>query len=182
MAAQHSSSSVVAQHVLLVNEDIYVAILSNQGLILALFACALAQFAKIFTHWYETQGSGTKRWDWKKMFTSGGMPSSHSSAVCCMAATCGLTDGFHSNNFAIATVLALIVMYDATGVRLHAGKQAEVLNQILVELPLGGDVPRERLRDHLGHTPPQVAAGAIVGIVVAYFGHMLPWRETLDDM
>jgi hypothetical protein len=51
MAAQHSSSSVVAQHVLLVNEDIYVAILSNQGLVLALFACALAQFAKIFTHW-----------------------------------------------------------------------------------------------------------------------------------
>lgn len=46
--------------------------------------------------------------------------------VCCMAATCGLTDGFHSNNFAIATVLALIVMYDATGVRFNAGKQAEV--------------------------------------------------------
>mmetsp|Transcript_2415 Transcript_2415/g.4931 ORF Transcript_2415/g.4931 Transcript_2415/m.4931 type:complete len:178 (+) Transcript_2415:186-719(+) len=159
-------------------EDVYASILSNQALMLSLFACALAQIAKIFTHWH-----AEKRWEVKRVFTSGGMPSSHSSAVTCLAVTCGLTDGFGSNSFAIATVLALIVMYDASGVRLHAGKQAEVLNQIIWELPVDHPVAESRpvLRDHLGHTPPQVAAGALVGVIVAFLGHSLAWHEDLTD-
>ncbi|KAL0408511.1 UNVERIFIED_CONTAM: putative membrane protein YuiD [Sesamum radiatum] len=96
------------------------------------------------------------------------MPSSHSSTVTALAVAIGLQDGFGGSLFAIALVLALVVMYDATGVRLHAGRQAEVLNQIVCELPAEHPLAESRpLRELLGHTPPQVVAGAILGLVIA---------------
>nr|GMD56121.1 Acid phosphatase/vanadium-dependent haloperoxidase-related [Ipomoea batatas] len=121
--------------------------LSNLTLVTALLSCALAQFLKF----------KEKRWDSGKMLSSGGMPSSHSATVSALAAVIGFQDGAGGSAFAIAVVFACIVMYDATGVRHHAGRQAELLNQIVCELPPEHPVSSIRpLRDSLGHTPIQV--------------------------
>ncbi|BBG99974.1 Acid phosphatase/vanadium-dependent haloperoxidase-related protein [Prunus dulcis] len=132
---------------------------SNLPIIAAFLACALAQFLKLFTSWYKE-----RRWDSKRMLDSGGMPSSHSATVTALAVAIGLQDGVGGPAFAIA-----LVMYDASGVRLHAGRQAELLNQIVYELPPEHPLSSVRpLRDSLGHTPLQVVAGAVLGCVVAY--------------
>ncbi|GFQ05098.1 uncharacterized membrane protein yuid [Phtheirospermum japonicum] len=103
------------------------------------------------------------------MLGSGGMPSSHSATVTALATAIGLEEGAGGASFAIAVVLACVVMYDATGIRLHAGRQAELLNQIVCELPPEHPVANVRpLRDSLGHTPLQVAAGALLGCIVAF--------------
>ncbi|KAJ0752537.1 hypothetical protein HanPI659440_Chr09g0325491 [Helianthus annuus] len=97
------------------------------------------------------------KWDPKKIVGLGEMPSSHSSTIVALAVSIGLPDGVESSSFAIAVVMAFIVMYDASGVRLHAGRQAEVLNQIVYEFPLEHPLSTSRpLRDYLGHTPLQV--------------------------
>ncbi|KAL8121346.1 hypothetical protein AgCh_018182 [Apium graveolens] len=95
-------------------------VLANYVLISALLAFALAQFSKLFTSWYKE-----KRWDLKQLVGSGGMPSSHSATVSALAAAVGYHDGTGGSLFAVALVLACVVMYDATGVRLQAGRQAE---------------------------------------------------------
>ncbi|XP_027929234.1 uncharacterized protein LOC114185601 isoform X1 [Vigna unguiculata] len=110
-----------------------------------------------------------KRWDSKRMLDSGGMPSSHSATVSALAVAIGLQEGAGSSAFAVAVVLACIVMYDASGVRLHAGRQAELLNQIVCELPPEHPLSNVRpLRDSLGHTPFQVLAGGLLGCIIAF--------------
>ncbi|XP_038703392.1 uncharacterized membrane protein YuiD isoform X2 [Tripterygium wilfordii] len=102
------------------------------------------------------------------------MPSSHSATVTALAFAVGLQEGFGGSVFAIALIFACVVMYDATGVRLHAGRQAEVLNQIVYELPAEHPLAESRpLRELLGHTPPQVVAGALVGISTAAVGYLI---------
>lgn len=92
-----------------------------------MFACFLAQFIKIFT--------GKEKFiQFSRLFTSGGMPSSHSSFVTSLATLVGIERGFNSTDFAIVTVFALIIMYDASGVRRAVGKQATILNKILDDL------------------------------------------------
>ncbi|KAL3736363.1 hypothetical protein ACJRO7_025335 [Eucalyptus globulus] len=136
----------------------------NPPLLSALLSLALAQFLKPFTCWLKE-----KRWNSRKMLGSGGMPSSHSATVTALAVAIGLQEGLKGSAFAIAVVLACVVMYDASGVRLHAGRQAELLNQIVCELPPEHPVSSIKpLRDSLGHTPVQVVAGAILGCIVAY--------------
>ncbi|XP_027929236.1 uncharacterized protein LOC114185601 isoform X3 [Vigna unguiculata] len=103
------------------------------------------------------------------MLDSGGMPSSHSATVSALAVAIGLQEGAGSSAFAVAVVLACIVMYDASGVRLHAGRQAELLNQIVCELPPEHPLSNVRpLRDSLGHTPFQVLAGGLLGCIIAF--------------
>ncbi|CAN1843541.1 Uncharacterized membrane protein YuiD [Linum perenne] len=124
---------------------------SNLPLLSAFLAFALAQFLKLFTNWYKE-----KRWDSKRMVDSGGMPSSHSATVTALAMAIGLQEGTGSAAFAIAVVLACVVMYDASGIRLHAGRQAELLNQIMCEFPPEHPLSSVRpLRELLGHTPFQ---------------------------
>ncbi|GAB2277761.1 hypothetical protein Dimus_012464 [Dionaea muscipula] len=136
----------------------------NFPLISAFLSFALGQFIKLFTAWFQE-----KRWDSKRMLGSGGMPSSHSATVTAVAAAIGLQEGAGGSAFALAAILACIVMYDASGVRLHAGRQAERLNQIVCELPPEHPVSSvEPLRDSLGHTPLQVVAGAVLGCTIAY--------------
>ncbi|KAM7495224.1 hypothetical protein LguiB_029833 [Lonicera macranthoides] len=136
----------------------------NLPLLSAFLSCAIAQFLKLFTTWYKE-----KRWDSKRMLDSGGMPSSHSATVTALAVAIGLHEGTGGPTFAVAVVLACVVMYDASGVRLHAGRQAEMLNQIVCEFPPEHPLASVRpLRDSLGHTPFQVLAGAILGVIVAY--------------
>ncbi|KAG4999799.1 hypothetical protein GLYMA_08G102400v4 [Glycine max] len=139
------------------------SITSNYPLISAIVAFALAQSIKFFTTWFKD-----RRWDLKQLVGSGGMPSSHSATVTALAAAIGLQEGFGGPLFATALVFACIVMYDATGVRLQAGRQAEVLNQIVYELPAEHPLAESRpLRELLGHTPPQVIVGGILGLLTA---------------
>lgn len=137
---------------------------ANLPLVSACLAFAVAQFLKLFTTWFKEN-----RWDSKRLLGSGGMPSSHSATVVALAVAVGLQEGTGSSLFSIAVILAAVVMYDASGVRLHAGRQAELLNQIVCEFPPEHPLSNMRpLRELLGHTPLQVAAGAVLGCIVSY--------------
>ncbi|KAJ4786593.1 Acid phosphatase/vanadium-dependent haloperoxidase related [Rhynchospora pubera] len=147
----------------------YFAVFYNYPLISAVVSFAIAQTIKFLTTWYKEN-----RWDPKLLVGSGGMPSSHSSTVTALATAIGFCEGFDSSLFATAAILACIVMYDAFGVRLHAGKQAEVLNQIVYELPAEHPLAETRpLRELLGHTPPQVFAGGVLGFIIATIGQII---------
>lgn len=126
-----------------------------------------------FTLWFFIQGFKVlteliinKRLDVKRIIGAGGMPSSHSAVVCSLATCVGKEYGFNSGTFAIAMIMAFIVMYDAAGVRRAAGKQARILNKILETPGLTSLEVQEKLVEMLGHTPIQVFVGAILGIVV----------------
>lgn len=99
--------------------------------------------------------------------SSGGMPSSHSSFVTALACATGFTEGFDSSLFAITFVISMVVMYDASGVRRAAGKQAEVLNIFIANFEKHGIKIDSKLKELLGHSPIEVFAGAILGVVIA---------------
>ncbi len=103
--------------------------------------------------------------DWGMLWAPGGMPSSHSALVSALAISVGINSGFGSTEFAIAVILAMVVMYDAAGIRQAAGKHAQMINRILDELLSGAPFTEERLREILGHTPFQVVVGCIVGLL-----------------
>lgn len=115
-----------------------------------------------------------KKLNIKRMVGSGGMPSSHSALVCSLATSVGITEGVNSPLFAITVVLAAIVMYDASGVRRAAGKQAKILNQIIESEGKNINV-QEKLIELLGHTPLEVYVGSAIGIAMSFL--MLPlWK------
>ncbi|KAL3690133.1 hypothetical protein R1sor_016442 [Riccia sorocarpa] len=186
MAAVHAVASKSIES----TQNGAVNLFANTPIVAAFFSFALAQSLKVFTTWFchsweEYAGRKEKlplykekRWDVKRLLGSGGMPSSHSATVSALAVAICLRDGPGSSAFAIALVLAAVVMYDASGVRLQAGRQAEVLNQIVYELPPEHPLSDSRpLREPLGHTPPQVAAGAVLGCVLAYMLHLISWSQ-----
>ena len=111
-----------------------------------------------------------KRLDLRYLVASGGMPSSHSAVVSALATAVAMTQGWGSVAFGIAAILAVVVMYDAAGLRQSVGQQAAVLNRIIEELRLRRpftEVERD-LREFIGHTPFQVIVGAILGILIAW--------------
>ena len=98
------------------------------------------------------------------------MPSSHTALVCALATAVAMTQGFNSATFAITAIMAIVVMYDAAGVRQAVGRQSKILNRMVKEFRIGrpkGEVERD-LREFIGHTPFQVFAGAIIGILIAW--------------
>ena len=114
-----------------------------------------------------------KKINFKCLTTTGGMPSAHSGAVCGLATMVGILTGFDSVEFAIAFGFALIVMYDAAGVRRSAGKIAATLNKVTEEIyKHNTQAAGEKLKELLGHTPIEVFVGALLGIVVAYIIHI----------
>ena len=108
----------------------------------------------------------TKKFNFKRIMGAGGMPSSHSAVVTTVATMIGKDVGVDTPLFALSVAFALIVMYDAAGVRRAAGKQARLLNKIVETPGLSGVQVQEKLVEVLGHTPLQVIVGAIIGIVV----------------
>ena len=106
----------------------------------------------------------------ERLVGSGGMPSSHSATVCALTTASGLRYGVGSFEFSVCFILSMVVMYDAIGVRQETGKQAKVLNRLLFDdfLKLDGVVLQEKLKEYVGHTPIQVAAGAILGVIIAF--------------
>ena len=114
-----------------------------------------------------------KRLDFTRLFGSGGMPSSHASFTVSLAVSVGFSSSFSSIEFALAAAFAIVVMYDATGVRRSAGEQAAILNKIIDRI--GKETISEtskKLKELLGHTPVQVFAGAILGIFIAIIRHI----------
>ena len=108
-----------------------------------------------------------RKLDFKKLFSSGGMPSSHTASVCALSTSLFLLYGPASPYFAISAMFSFIVMYDATGVRRSTGEQAQVLNQIIIDLmEQNSTVIDKNLKEILGHTPFEVFIGAIVGISI----------------
>lgn len=107
-----------------------------------------------------------KRFNFKWFIGTGGMPSSHTAAATALATSVGITYGFDSGLFAIAVTFALIVMFDAQGVRHSSGRQAEILNKMLDDIYWKKKLDEGKLKELLGHTPVQVWAGAVLGILV----------------
>lgn len=137
-------------------------ILHNQILLTAIVSWALAQLIKIGIELIRTH-----RINWQLVFATGGMPSSHSSLVVALATATGLRQGFEYPLFAIATVLAFVVLYDAQGIRRQAGNQARIINRMLQNVENAGIKVDKNLKELLGHTPIQVVGGTILGIIVA---------------
>lgn len=136
----------------------------NKILISAATGWIVAQILKTIIHTLFT-----RNFDVERLVGGGGMPSSHSSTVCALATATALQYGPNSYEFAMAAIFALVVMYDAIGVRQETGKQAKVLND-MIELftHMGKDLDMEKqLKEFIGHTPFQVLCGAILGIVIA---------------
>lgn len=142
----------------------------NPILIPALLAWTVAQTSKVPVEW-----ARRRRWNLGLLISAGGMPSSHAALVSAMATAVGLREGLASTAFAISLIVALIVMYDAAGVRRAASIQARLLNQILDELFAGRPLSEQRLKELLGHTPMEVVAGAALGITMAaLWWHLAP--------
>lgn len=146
-------------------------VLRNPALVYGLLSWGLAQVLKVATA-FVREHRVNLRW----LYSAGGMPSSHSALVSGITVAIALSEGVDSPLFALAVGVAAVVMYDAAGVRRAAGRQATVLNQIVDELFQGHPISEERLRELLGHTPLQVAAGALLGLIVTWAGMMLVWR------
>ncbi len=111
-----------------------------------------------------------KKIDFSRLMGDGGMPSAHSATVTAVAAMTGLTCGFGSPLFAVACIVAIIVMHDAMGVRLETGKQAKILNEMVALLEALGQSKlsmEKKLKEFVGHTPTQVMAGMLLGVAVA---------------
>lgn len=141
------------------------AILANYMLISGVVGWFIAQLLKTGIDAYFNRGI-----NWERMTGSGGMPSSHSSTVVALATAAAIQYGLESPFFAIAGVFAIVVMYDATGVRQETGKQAVILNKIMVDNPFNWkpEEVEKKLKEYVGHTPLQVSMGAILGFIVAF--------------
>lgn len=137
-------------------------LVSNKILIGSLAAWVVAQVLKTILY-----AAINKTFDIKRLFGDGGMPSGHSATVTSMAISCGLVYGFDSGIFAIAAIVAIIVMHDATGVRLETGKQAKIINELVEHLKDKRIPDEEKLKEFVGHTPLQVLCGAVLGVIVA---------------
>ncbi len=137
-------------------------ILNNTVLIGGLFAWAIAQIVKLPLDYIRN-----RRWDWSLLLRAGGMPSSHSALVTAVAHGIGLTEGYNSPLFGLGVAMAMIVIYDATGIRRQAGRHAEIINALVQDLFEGHALRQEQLREVLGHSPIEAFVGMVLGLLVA---------------
>lgn len=140
-----------------------------EAIISGLLAVLLAQLAKLFVFYFKN-----KEINLEYLSTTGGMPSSHSAGVCALTTSVGLIAGFDSLFFAVSSGYALVVMHDAAGVRKKAQDMAKVLNKIIKDF-YKSDLKTKstQLKELLGHTPTEVFAGLILGVLVGCTLHLL---------
>lgn len=136
-------------------------VISNKYLYIPLMVWFCIQLFKVISDLVTT-----KKINFKRILGAGGMPSSHSAVVTTLATLIGKNEGLDTPIFAMSVIFALVVMYDAAGVRRAAGKQARLLNKIVETPGLSGVEVQEKLVEVLGHTPLQVIVGAGIGIAV----------------
>lgn len=143
--------------------NFFEGIINNEVFTVSIIAWFVAQVLKVVLTLL-TQ----KKLDFSRFVGSGGMPSSHSSFVMALSTGVGLQMGWDSTSYAIALVFALIVMYDASGVRRAVGKQAKLLNEIMQDKEHKFRIlENEKLKELVGHTPKEVVCGAVLGILMA---------------
>ena len=140
----------------------FLAVFENKALIAGVGAWALAQIIKVPLFYLQT-----RKWNWALLFTTGGMPSSHSALMTATTLAIGLFYGLDHPTFALGVALTMIVTYDAAGVRKQAGIHAQRINVIFGELLHGHPVSERDLREVLGHTPLEVIGGILLGLAVA---------------
>ena len=148
--------------------DWLIDLLTNHFLLVSLSSWFVAQVLKTILYALET-----KKLDINRLFGDGGMPSGHSATVSSLAVFSGMTYGFGSFQFAATAILAIIVCHDAMGVRLETGKQAVAINEIIeaFELLAPDKISEANLKEFVGHTPIQVMAGSLLGILNAIVMH-----------
>ncbi|MDA1476274.1 divergent PAP2 family protein [Bacillus changyiensis] len=150
-------------------------ILTNFPLLASFAAIFFAQFVKVPIYFIVS-----RKWDWRLITSTGGMPSSHSAAVTALSTGIALDQGFGSPVFAVSTIFAVITMFDASGIRRHAGEQATVINRLVRDFNYfvnnAKDFPKieqeekqKKLKELLGHQPIEVFFGGLTGIVLTLF-------------
>ena len=135
---------------------------ANQAFVSWLVACLLAQGIKIMLGVIRL-----KRFDFRWVFGTGGMPSTHAAGVTALSLAIGFHSGFDSPLFAIAVAFTVVTLYDAQGVRRWSGRQAQILNKMMEDMYFKRRIQEQRLKELLGHTPVEVLGGMGVGLVTA---------------
>jgi acid phosphatase family membrane protein YuiD len=146
-------------------------LLANQVLWVAIAGWAIAQLIKPLLEYFHS-----RRWSWGLWFSSGGMPSSHSSLLCSTMLAEGLFHGFDTPVFALSVAITMVVVYDAAGVRREAGRHAERINILIEELFSGQPISERQLKEVIGHTPVEVIAGVLLGFATALVAYILIGR------
>jgi len=136
---------------------------SNRVFLAWLVACLLAQTIKIVTGVIRE-----RRFDFRWLLGTGGMPSTHAAGVTALSLTIGYQTGFDSPLFAIAVAFTVITLFDAQGVRRWSGRQAQILNKMMQDMYFKRRIHEQRLKELLGHTPVEVLAGMGVGIATSW--------------
>lgn len=146
--------------------EIVRALLANFTFVAVVISWFFAQSIKVILYRFEE-----KKWNLWHFFEAGGMPSAHSASVTSLTLGIALTQGWQSPLFTMSLVFALIVMYDATGVRRAAGKQAEILNKIVDDIYANGKIRIEKLKEILGHDPIEVVCGAGLAVTITLLAY-----------
>lgn len=144
-------------------KDILTQVLKNKIFMTTLSTWAIAQTIKVSIGIIRE-----KKFDFRWFVGTGGMPSSHAAGASCLATAVGLEYGFQSVYFALAAAFAIVVMFDAQGVRRATGKQAHILNKVMEDIYWRGRIREDRLRELVGHTPVEVIAGLFLGVTIAF--------------
>jgi len=147
-------------------EDIFSQIVKNRIFITTLLAWLVAQTIKVSIGVIRQ-----RKFDFRWFVGTGGMPSSHAAGASCLAVAIGLDCGFNSVYFALAASFAIVVMFDAQGVRRSSGRQAHILNKIMDDIYWQGRIKEHRLRELIGHTPIEVIGGFLLGVAIAFLMH-----------
>ncbi len=134
----------------------------NRILIATLSAWAIAQLIKVSLGVIRE-----KRFNFRWLVGTGGMPSAHTAGAAALATSTGFYCGFDSGLFALTAMFAIVTMFDAQGVRRSAGMQAEILNKIMDDIYWRGKIEEAKLKELIGHTPVEVFAGGLVGVFIA---------------
>jgi acid phosphatase family membrane protein YuiD len=146
--------------------EIFIQIISNKILMTTISAWFIAQTIKVILGVIRQ-----RKFDFRWFVGTGGMPSSHVTGASCLATAIGLQYGFSSVHFALAASFTIVVMFDAQGVRRATGRQARILNKITEDIYWQGRITEGRLRELVGHTPIEVIAGFLLGIIIAFLAH-----------
>lgn len=146
--------------------NIFIQLLNNKIFITTLLTWLIAQSIKVLIGVIRQ-----KKFDFRWFVGTGGMPSSHAAGASCLATAVGLDYGFDSVYFALAASFAIVVMFDAQGVRRATGKQARILNKLMEDIYWKGKIHEGRLRELIGHTPIEVIGGFLLGVIIAFLAY-----------
>ncbi len=143
-------------------ENSLFAVFQNKVFIATVLSWVTAQSLKIIINTVKE-----KRFNFRWFVGTGGMPSAHSAGAMALATSVGIQEGFGSTIFIATLVFAMVIAFDAQGVRRSTGQQAEILNKIMDDIYWGRKIREDRLKELIGHTPFQVFVGSFLGIIIA---------------